>query len=166
MSDPRSKSRARSYFSYITEAGSHLAIVFAYLNGELSSAFSQREGKQRAADAMLAFWKPYALRAKDVDGEAVQIAAQSSVGALLRQVQSICDDFGIRSPLAQNTLNVELLLTALASRIGSMDGGDMTNPAQSVAMPAPSSSPEPSSVAAANEDLIFASDEDLLGDLA
>lgn len=161
----RNKSgRTRTKFIYQTEAGTILAIVFAYLNGELSKSFSLREGKQRAADAVLAFWKPYALRAKKADQKTVQAAAQNSVDALLRQVQSICDDFGVQAPVAPNTFDLEMVLAALVDRLGTSNPMVAPHPTQSIA----TASPEPlkHSLGDIEEDLIFANDEDLLGDLA
>jgi hypothetical protein len=94
-----SASRSRSRFSYLTDAGTTLATVFTYLNGELSKTLSQREGKQRSSDALLAFWKPYALQAQKADADRVQRAAQSSVEALFRQMEAICDDFEVEMPI-------------------------------------------------------------------
>jgi hypothetical protein len=99
--------RSRSRFSYLTDAGTTLATVFAYLNGELNKSLSQREGKQRSSDALLAFWKPYALQAQKANNDRVQRAAQSSVEALFRQIQAICDDFEVEMPIVRARTCVE-----------------------------------------------------------
>lgn len=140
-----------------------LALLFNYLNGK--SALPQREGKQRATEAMLAFWKPYALRATESSQEILQAAAQNSVDALLRQVQSICDDFGLRSPLTQKALDVETLATELMHRLQSADLVAMSGAAPGIpasALPLPFNSTSVD----ADQDFIFVDDEDLLGDLA
>jgi hypothetical protein len=159
--------RLRSKFICQVESGTILATVFAYLNGNLSKTFSQREGKHRATDAMLAFWKPYALKAQKADSQTVQEAAQMSVGSLQRQIQTICDDFGVQSPMTQSMINVETLVTILISRIQQFTG---MGHAVGATSPAPTST-SPTSFesvpsAEASDEVIFADDEDLLGDLA
>ncbi len=160
MPATRKTGRLRSKFICQVESGTILAIVFAYLNGNLSKTFSQREGKQRATDALLAFWKPYALRAQKADAQIVQEAAQTSVQALLRQMQTMCDEFGIQSPVARNAIDVETLLAALVGQIQSSAGLIPTAEAA-----APIVSLEVPSTKASNE-VIFVDDDDLLGDLA
>jgi hypothetical protein len=142
-----------------------LATVFAYLNGNLAKTFSQREGKQRATDALLAFWKPYALRAQKADSQIVQEAAQTSIGALERQIQMIRDDFDIPSPVTRPMIDVETLITVLLSRIQQFTGlGQMIGATASA--PTSSMSFESIPSAKASDEVIFADDEDLLGDLA
>lgn len=158
--------RLRSKFICQVESGTVLATVFAYLNGNLSKTFSQREGKQRATDALLAFWKPYALRAQKAESQVVQEAAQTSIGVLERQIQMIRDDFGIQSPITQSAIDVEMLMTGFISRIQQFTG--MGHAVEAIA-PAPTStfptSFESVLSAEASDEMIFADDEDLLGDL-
>ena len=140
-----------------------LALLFDNLNGR--SALPQREGKQRATEAMLAFWKPYALEATELDPETVQAAAQNSVDALLRQVQSICDDFGLRSPLAENALDVDTLATELVNRLQSANLVTVAGSAQCITTSAAHASFD-ATPADSDQDFIFVDDDDLLGDLA
>jgi hypothetical protein len=140
-----------------------LAVLFDYLNGK--SALPQREGKQRATEAMLAFWKPYALRATESSQETLQAAVQNAVGHLLRQVQSICDDFSLRSPLTQKALDLETLATELVNRLQTANLVTVAGSAQCITASAPRSSSNSTSVDA-DQDFIFVDDEDLLGDLA
>lgn len=165
MPAPRKTGRLRSKFIYQVESGTMLATVFAYLNGNLAKTFSQREGKQRATDALLAFWKPYALRAQKADSQIVQESAQTSIGALERQIQMIRDDFGIPSPVTRPMIDVETLMTVLLSRIQQFTGLGQTVRATA---PAPTSSMSFESIPSvkASDEVIFADDEDLLGDLA
>jgi hypothetical protein len=154
-----SSSRSRSRFSYLTDAGTMLATVFSYLNGELNKALPQREGKQRAADALMAFWKPYALQAQQADAERVQKAAQSSVEALFRQMQTICDDFEVELPMMQS--DVEVFAIAVAKHME-----QRIEPFQapiSIATLAAHSSTNKQLLL--ENDAIFVDDEDLLGDL-
>jgi len=160
MPATRKTGRLRSKFICQVEAGTMLAIVFAYLNGNLSKTFSQREGKQRATDALLAFWKPYALKAQKADAQIVQEAAQTSVQALLWQMQMICDDFGIPSPVARSAIDVETLIAALAGRIQS--SADLIPTAEVATPVVPLEAPS----IEANNEVIFVDDDDLLDDLA
>ncbi len=160
-SDSDISSRTRSRFSYLTDAGTMLAAVFSYLNGELNKALSQREGKQRAADALLAFWKPYALQAQKADADRVQKAAQSSVEALFRQMQAICDDFEVELPMMRSTVDLEAFAIAVVRHIGKT-----AVPSQlpiSSELPMAHSSTEQQLLQ--ESDAIFVDDEDLLGDL-
>ncbi|MEX0270472.1 hypothetical protein AB3R30_15110 [Leptolyngbyaceae cyanobacterium UHCC 1019] len=159
--------RLRSKFICQVESGTILATVFAYLNGNLAKTFSQREGKQRATDALLAFWKPYALRAQKAESQVVQEAARTSIGALERQIQLIRDDFGIQSPVTQPAIDVETLMTILISRIQQFTGlGRMIGATASAPTSTSSTSFESVPSAEASDEVIFADDEDLLGDLA
>ena len=131
------------------------AIVFAYLNGELSRSFSQREGKHRALDALLAFWKPYALRAQQADPEVVQAAARSSLEALSRQMRAVGEEFGVELPVAQPPTDLEALVAAVSSLQKSVQESSLSTP-----------SPYPEAVLErATEEVIFVEDADLLGDL-
>jgi len=155
------KARSRSRFSHLTDAGTTLATVFSYLNGELSKTLSQREGKQRATDALLAFWKPYALQAQQADANRIQNAAQSSIEALFRQIQTICDDFGIELPMMRSTVDLEALVIAVAKHIR-----DTAEPTQHTALIAGTTAhAAPSERLSQKNDAIFADDGDLLGDL-
>jgi hypothetical protein len=155
------KVRSRSEFSYKTDAQTPLAQVFAYLNGKLSSAFTLREGKQRAIDALLAFWKPYALKASQAQSEVVRDAAIASVAALSRHLQRICADFNVDSPCAPiEPVDFSDLLAALKSRAESTA---LASDLQDVA--AARSPSSPISDRPATPEMIFVNDEELLGDL-
>ena len=153
--------RSRSRFSYFTDAGTMLATVFSYLNGELGKTLSQREGKQRAADALLAFWKPYALQAQQAEADRVHKAAQNSVEALLRQMQTICDDFEVELPMMRSTVDLEAFAIAVAKRIKKVT--EPTHPPISTV--SPMAHPSTSQQLPHEDDAIFINDEDLLGDL-
>lgn len=161
--------RSRSRFSHLTDVGTTLATVFSYLNGELIKTLSQREGKQRAADALLAFWKPYALQAQKVDANRVQNAAQSSIEALFRQMQTICDDFEVELPIMRtrtrvaelSTVDLEAFAIAVAKQIGKT--AEPIPPVISIA--ASMDYPPVNQQLLQENDAIFVNDEDLLGDL-
>jgi hypothetical protein len=155
------KVRNRSEFSYKTDAQTPLATVFAYLNGKFSKTFTQREGKQRAIDALLAFWRPYALRANKSASEEVREAAIASVEALFRQLQRICADFAVDSPCSPNELvDFNDLLTALTARVEQ----PIPSP-DPLSQPQARSHPPPITNAATTSEVIFVDDEELLGDL-
>jgi len=163
--------RRRSQFLLRANADSVLVLVFKYLNGELSRAFSPREGKERAADAVLAFWKPYALRAKRADQDEQQDAARNSVAALSRQMRAICEDFGIESALeAQGKPDMEAVLAALVARLEAPSTAFLpqqrsrSTPA-TVSPSIPISHQASSPASEADRDVIFVDDDDLLGDL-
>jgi hypothetical protein len=155
------KVRSRSEFSYKTDAQTPLAQVFAYLNGKLSSAFTLREGKQRAIDALLAFWKPYALKASQAQPEVVRDAAIASVTALSRHLQRICADFNVDSPCAPiEPVDFSDLLAALKSRA---EPAGVVSERQLEAEVR--SQPTPISDRTTTPEMIFINDEELLGDL-
>jgi hypothetical protein len=150
--------RQRSTFLYSTEAGTALALLFAYLNG-VSKTFTQREGKGRGIDAMSAFWMPYALRQKKVDSLELKQSARNSVEVLSRQIRAICQDFEVESPFegSYSGKQLEGLVQALIDR-----GASLPPPA------IVSNADRPSTFTPASDDLrevIFVDDEDLLGDL-
>lgn len=92
----------RKQFSYTTTEGTAIALVFDYLHARLGGGFSYREGKERAADALLAFWKPYAAQASGQYSQAeLQEMARRAVEVLVRQIGGICQDFEIENPLGQ-----------------------------------------------------------------
>ncbi len=155
------KVRNRSEFSYKTDAQTPLAIVFAYLNGKLSKTFTQREGKQRATDALLAFWRPYAMEANKSGSGEIREAAIASVEALFRQLQRICADFGVDSPCAPNEpVDFSDLLAALTIRTEQMTfPPEPGSQAQTPSHPSQTRNESPPS------EVIFVNDEELLGDL-
>jgi hypothetical protein len=158
---PEAKVRNRSEFSYKTDAQTPLAVVFAYLNGKLSKTFTQREGKQRATDALLAFWRPYALKANKSGSDEVREAAIASVEALFRQLQRICADFDVDSPCSLNEpVDFSDLLAALTARAEqTMPSLDLLSQAQARSHPSQTSNGAPPS------EVIFVNDDELLGDL-
>lgn len=155
------KVRNRSEFSYKTDAQTPLAIVFAYLNGKLSKTFTQREGKQRATDALLAFWRPYALKANKSGSDEIREAAIASVEALYRQLQRICTDFDVDSPCSLNeSLDFSDLLAALTTR-----SEQMQSPSNSGSHVQGQSHTSQATDESSASDVIFVNDEELLGDL-
>jgi hypothetical protein len=158
---PKKPVRNRSEFSYKTDAQTPLASVFAYLNGKLSRSFTPREGKQRAIDALLAFWKPYALKANGAEPENVRDAAISSAEALHRQLQRICADFNVESPCSSTeSPDFSDLFAALTSRLQQVEpGSDQTFQAQAELQSPRNNHVEPL------PEMIFVNDEELLGDL-
>ena len=155
------KVRSRSEFCCKTDAQTPLAQVFAYLNGKLSSAFTLREGKQRAIDALLAFWKPYALKASQAQPEVVRDAAIVSVETLFRHLQRICVDFNVDSPCAPiEPVDFSDLLAALKSR--AEPTALASDQQDSVVVRSPAA---PISDRTATSEMIFVNDEELLGDL-
>jgi len=99
---------SRKQFSYTATEGTAIALIFDYLHALLGGGFSYREGKGRAKDALMAFWRPYAAQAsKRYTQSEVQAMARSSVDGLIRQIDSICDDFDIDNPLESPVLNSE-----------------------------------------------------------
>ncbi len=155
------KVRNRSEFSYKTDAQTPLATVFAYLNGKFSRTFTLREGKQRAIDALLAFWRPYALRANKSESDEIREAAIASVEALFRQLQRVCADFNVDSPCSPNEpMDFSDLLAALTARAEqTMSSPDLLSQTQV------RSHPPPITNAVITSEMIFVNDEELLGDL-
>lgn len=155
------KVRNRSEFSYKTDAQTPLATVFAYLNGKFSKTFTQREGKQRAIDALLVFWRPYALRANKSASEEVREAAIASVEALYRQLQRICADFDVDTPWSSNEAvdfsDLVAVLTARAEQVAF--------PSAAVAKAQGQSCPTQNDHELPQSEVIFVNDEELLGDL-
>lgn len=155
------KVRNRSEFSYKTDAQTPLATVFSYLNGKFSRTFTQREGKQRAIDALLAFWRPYALRANKSGSDEIREAAIASAEALYRQLQRICADFDVDSPCSANeAIDFSDLLAVLASRTEPLQ-----NSVSSESQAQVPSHPWPANCGLSTTEAIFVNDEELLGDL-
>ena len=157
--------RQRTRFSLRVGNGSLTATLFDYFQGKFCNFVTQREGKERAIDAMTAFWQAYALQAKGASSEQQKEAAHQCLHVLMRQVEALCRDFGLASPLvapaapARDSAMIETLLQLLQ------------------ASPALRQQPLPAAVAAPlvqtspvvadqpfQEDMIFI-DDDLLGDL-
>jgi hypothetical protein len=158
---PQSKTtgRERVTFSYKTEAGTQVALVLSYLMGKVDQAISSREGKQRATDAMMAFWLPYAMQGRQMSKwQELQQAARRSIESLSRQVKSLCADFQVESPWETKPVHPEVLLWLQAL----IDGVENSAVSQqrSIALDDGALIEEERP-----EEAIFVDDDELLGDL-
>ena len=89
--------RQRILFSYNADLDKPIGVVFEYLiqNEQIPA----RLGKHKGLEAMSAFWQPFAYQAmKDLSEDELQGMARESVAALSRQIELICQTFGIESP--------------------------------------------------------------------
>ncbi|MEM9152788.1 MAG: hypothetical protein AAGB19_20345 [Cyanobacteria bacterium P01_F01_bin.3] len=89
--------RQRILFSYNADLDKPIGVVFEYLiqNEQIPA----RLGKHKGLEAMSAFWQPFAYQAmKDLSEDELQGMARESVAALSRQIDLICQTFGIESP--------------------------------------------------------------------
>ena len=89
--------RQRILFSYNADLDKPIGVVFEYLiqNEQIPA----RLGKHKGLEAMSAFWQPFAYQAmKDLSEDELQGMARESVAALSRQIDLICQAFGIESP--------------------------------------------------------------------
>jgi hypothetical protein len=156
--------RERVTFSYKSEAGTRIALVLSYLMGKVDHAIASREGKQRAADAMLAFWLPYAMKGQNhgvSKWDELQQAAKRSVEALTRQVKNLCADFQVELPW--DTKPMQPVHPEVLSWLQTLVDGTAAGKSNGV-LPMPSECltvqdqlPE--------EEAIFVDDDELLGDL-
>jgi hypothetical protein len=158
---PQSKTngRERVTFSYKTEAGTRVALVLSYLMGKVDRAMTPREGKQRATDAMMAFWLPYAMQGQQVSKwQELQQAARRSIESLSRQVKSLCADFQVESPWETKPVHPEVLMW-LQALVDGVESGAISQQ-RSIA---------PNDRALIEEErpeeAIFVNDDELLGDL-
>jgi hypothetical protein len=157
---PQSKTtgRERVTFSYKTEAGTRVALVLSYLMGKVDRAISPREGKQRATDAMMAFWLPYAMQGQQMSKwQELQQAARRSIESLSRQVKSLCADFQVESPWETKPVHPEVLLW-LQALIDGAEANGLSNQQRSIA-------PKDALIEERPEEAIFVDDDELLGDL-
>jgi hypothetical protein len=152
--------RERVTFSYKTEAGTRVALVLSYLMGKVDQAISPREGKQRATDAMMAFWLPYAMQGQQVSKwQELQQAARRSIESLSRQVKSLCADFQVESPWETNPVHPEVLMW-LQTLIDGAEANSASN--QQTAKATPNAGLP---IDERPEEAIFVDDDELLGDL-
>ncbi|MFG6100931.1 hypothetical protein U2F10_01680 [Leptothoe sp. EHU-05/26/07-4] len=89
--------RQRILFSYNADLDKPIGVVFEYLiqNEQIPA----RLGKHKGLEAMSAFWQPFAYQAmQDLSEDELQGMARESVAALSRQIDLICQTFGIESP--------------------------------------------------------------------
>jgi hypothetical protein len=151
--------RERVTFSYKTEAGTRVALVLSYLMGKVDRAMTPREGKQRATDAMMAFWLPYAMQGQQVSKwQELQQAARRSIESLSRQVKSLCADFQVESPWETKPVHPEVLLwlQALIDGVENSASSQQRSIAQNDRALIEEERPE---------EAIFVNDDELLGDL-
>ena len=98
--------RQRILFSYNADLDKPIGVVFEYLiqNEQIPA----RLGKHKGLEAMSAFWQPFAYQAmKDLSEDDLQGMAREAVATLSRQIDLICQTFGIESPQAAQ-VNPEL----------------------------------------------------------
>jgi hypothetical protein len=160
----KSNGRERVTFSYKTKAGTRVALVLSYLMGKVDQALTLREGKQRATDAMLAFWLPYAMQGQQLSKwNEMQQAARRSIESLTRQVKSLCADFQVESPWETKPVHPEVLMWLQAL----VDGAE-TNGISSQQRAAKTVAPDNGAMIEdelLEEEAIFVDDDELLGDL-
>jgi hypothetical protein len=150
--------RERVTFSYKTEAGTRIALVLSYLMGKVDRSMTPREGKQRATDAMMAFWLPYAMQGQQVSKwQEMQQAARRSIESLSRQVKSLCADFQVESPWEAKPVHPEVLLW-LQALIDGAEANGVPSQQRSIA-------PKDALMEERPEEAIFVDDDELLGDL-
>jgi hypothetical protein len=150
--------RERVTFSYKTEAGTRVALVLSYLMGKVDRSMTPREGKQRATDAMMAFWLPYAMQGQQVSKwQEMQQAARRSIESLSRQVKSLCADFQVESPWETKPVHPEVLLW-LQALIDGAEANGVSSQQRSIA-------PKDALIEERPEEPIFVDDDELLGDL-
>jgi hypothetical protein len=150
--------RERVTFSYKTEAGTRIALVLSYLMGKVDRSMTPREGKQRATDAMMAFWLPYAMQGQQVSKwQEIQQAARRSIESLSRQVKSLCADFQVESPWETKPVHPEVLLWLQALIDGAEANGVLSQQRSVVSKDA--------LIEERPEEAIFVDDDELLGDL-
>ena len=96
--------RQRIQFAYNADLDSPIGILFQYLLKNERSR--NREGKHKGVDAMTAFWKPFAYQeVGEVSEEDLQIIARESIEMLSRQMELICQTFGVERTEALATSN-------------------------------------------------------------
>jgi hypothetical protein len=150
--------RERVTFSYKTEAGTRVALVLTYLMGKVDRSMTPREGKQRATDAMMAFWLPYAMQGQQMSKwQEMQQAARRSIESLSRQVKSLCADFQVESPWETKPVHPEVLLW-LQALIDGAEASGVPSQQRSIA-------PKDALMEERPEEAIFVDDDELLGDL-
>jgi hypothetical protein len=150
--------RERVTFSYKTEAGTRVALVLSYLMGKIDQSMTPREGKQRATDAMMAFWLPYAMQGQQVSKwQEMQQAARRSIESLSRQVKSLCADFQVESPWETKPVHPEVLLW-LQALIDGAEANGVSSQQRSVVS-------KDALIEERPEEAIFVDDDELLGDL-
>jgi hypothetical protein len=150
--------RERVTFSYKTEAGTRVALVLSYLMGKVDRSMTPREGKQRATDAMMAFWLPYAMQGQQVSKwQEMQQAARRSIESLSRQVKSLCADFQVESPWETKPVHPEVLLW-LQALIDGAEANGVSSQQRSVVS-------KDALIEERPEEAIFVDDDELLGDL-
>ncbi|NEQ52674.1 MAG: hypothetical protein F6K11_21480 [Leptolyngbya sp. SIO3F4] len=125
--------RQRILFSYNADLDKPIGVVFEYLiqNEQIPA----RLGKHKGLEAMSAFWQPFAYQAmKDLSEDELQGMARESVAALSRQIDLICQTFGIESPQSaqvspelkqaiQQTMGEVLQQFIVTGVLASQDGG-------------------------------------------
>lgn len=154
---------ARPRMMIEAQPGKIMESIFTYLSGGLNGCFTAREGKRRAADAILAFWQTFALIESGADSANVQTSAQNSIRVLQRQIQEIAEAAGL-NPTAFEIQRMQML----AGHVG--DGASAATNGQPVgAVVVPFSPPQlatdGSKEASPELEYIIVDEDELLGDL-
>ncbi|NET33338.1 MAG: hypothetical protein F6K19_15180 [Cyanothece sp. SIO1E1] len=104
----RKSDRQRIQFAFNSDLDSDIGTTFQYLIK--NAHFSSRVGKHKGIDAITTFWKPMAYQEQgDLTAEELKAIARESIEALNRQIDLICDTFGLERP-QQTTSNQNLEL--------------------------------------------------------
>jgi hypothetical protein len=108
--------RQRIQFAYNADCEMPIGKVFQYLlkNDHTPS----REGKHKGLDAMSAFWKPFAYQDGQVSDEERGAIARESIEALTRQIDLICETFGVEKPeSSSNTSDLKQEIQAAVTEV-------------------------------------------------
>ncbi|NEP19632.1 MAG: hypothetical protein F6J97_22530 [Leptolyngbya sp. SIO4C1] len=90
-----SEEQQRIQFAFNAHRHKPIGKVFEYLL--LNEQIPNRIGKQKGLDAIAAFWLPYAYQT-ELGEDNLKAMAQESVTALTKQINQICQTFGIENP--------------------------------------------------------------------
>ena len=88
----------RVKFVYNAQFPSSTAVVLDYLIN--NDVFTSRQGRQRAMDAIAAFYRPLAEEERgEMSEEQVQAVASVCVEQLVKQIDGICDRYQLPNPI-------------------------------------------------------------------
>ncbi|MEO0433943.1 MAG: hypothetical protein AAF151_19845 [Cyanobacteria bacterium J06656_5] len=88
----------RVKFVYNAQFPSSTAVVLDYLIN--NDVFTSRQGRQRAIDAISAFYRPLAEEERgEMSEEQVQTVASVCVEQLVKQINNLCDRYQLANPI-------------------------------------------------------------------
>ena len=88
----------RVKFVYNAQFPSSTAVVLDYLIN--NDVFTSRQGRQRAMDAIAAFYRPLAEEERgEMSEEQVQAVASVCVEQLVKQIDTLCDRYQLPNPI-------------------------------------------------------------------